>query len=120
MERIAQYWLEAVFGLMLAALSAGYRSLAAKFRQARAAEAAAIAKQKEENAAVKGGMCALLRDRIIQAYNYYVHDKGCCPIYARDSTQAMYEAYHALGGNGMVDDLMEDLLALPTEAKGDE
>lgn len=117
MEWIAEYWLEALFGLVLAGLSAGYKNLAAKFRKAREAEAAAIAKQQEESAAVKGGMRAILRDRIIQAYNHYVHEKGSCPIFARDSTQAMYEAYHALGGNGMVDDLMEDLLDLPTEKR---
>lgn len=64
--------------------------------------------------ALKSGVRALLRDRIIQSYNYWM-DKKYCPIYARDSICDMFEQYTALKGNHGVSDLMKKLLELPTE-----
>lgn len=68
-----------------------------------------------QNRAVKAGMRALLRDRIIQSYNYRV-DQGFCPIYALTSILDMYEQYKALKGNHGVAELVEKLKELPTSA----
>lgn len=68
--------------------------------------------KKRENDALKAGVQALLRDRIIQSYNHYT-EKGWMPIYARDSLDACYNSYEALGENGVIDDLMEQLRELP-------
>lgn len=65
--------------------------------------------KKKENDALKAGVQALLRDRIIQAYNHYVQDKGWIPIYAKESIDACYKSYEALGDNGMIDNLMEQI-----------
>lgn len=64
--------------------------------------------------ALFNGVRALLRDRIIQAYNYYL-SKGCCPIYALENVERMYQAYHTLHGNGTVTKLVERLKQLPTD-----
>ena len=48
-------------------------------------------------------MRSMLKDRLIQAYNYR-HDKGYFPIYARETFDEMYDAYHKLGGNGTITD----------------
>jgi len=69
--------------------------------------------KKKENNALKAGLQALLRDRIIQAYNHYVQDKGWIPIYAKASMDACYKSYEALGDNGVIDSLMEQLNDLP-------
>ncbi|WP_443684916.1 hypothetical protein [Phascolarctobacterium succinatutens] len=69
--------------------------------------------KKKENDALKAGLQALLRDRIIQAYNHYVQDKGWIPIYAKESIDACYRSYEALGDNGVIDSLMEQLNELP-------
>lgn len=69
--------------------------------------------KKKENDALKAGLQALLRDRIIQAYNHYVQDKGWIPIYAKESIDACYKSYEALGDNGVIDSLMEQLSELP-------
>ena len=107
-QRAARYWIEAVFGAVLAVLSWGYKRLD---------------KRVKRQDAVGLGVQALLRDRIIQAYNHYL-DKGFCPIYGRENVEAMYSQYHALGGNGTITELMDDLRALPTrpekEAKKNE
>ena len=65
--------------------------------------------KKKENDALKAGLQALLRDRIIQAYNHYVQDKGWIPIYAKESIDACYKSYEALGDNGVIDNLMEQI-----------
>ena len=73
-------------------------------------------KNSDENRAFRGGMVALLRDRIIQAYNYYM-DKGYFPIYARENVTGMHEQYKKLGGNGVITGLITDLMKLPTDKK---
>lgn len=69
--------------------------------------------KKRENDALRAGVQALLRDRIIQAYNHYVCEKGWVPIYAKESIDACYKSYEALGENGVIDSLMEQLNELP-------
>lgn len=79
--------------------------------------------KKKENDALKAGLQALLRDRIIQAYNHYVQDKGWIPIYAKESIDACYRSYEALGDNGVIDNLMEQINELqnyPPKNRGDE
>ena len=68
--------------------------------------------KKRENDALKEGVQALLRDRIIQAYNHY-SDKGWIPIYAMESIEACYKSYEELGENGVIDNLMSQLRELP-------
>lgn len=79
--------------------------------------------KKRENDALKAGLQALLRDRIIQAYNHYVQDKGWIPIYAKESIDACYRSYEALGDNGVIDNLMQQLNELqnyPPKNRGEE
>lgn len=68
--------------------------------------------------ALFGGVRALLRDRIIQAYNHYT-GKGCCPIYAMENIERMYKAYHKLRGNGTVTGLVEEIKSLPRVCEED-
>lgn len=69
--------------------------------------------RKKRRAALNKGVQALLRDRIIQSYNHYVKEKKWIPIYAKESLVASYESYEALGANGVIDDLMAEIKALP-------
>ena len=79
--------------------------------------------KKKENNALKAGLQALLRDRIIQAYNHYVQDKGWIPIYAKESIDACYKSYEALGDNGVIDNLMQQINEFqnyPPKNRGEE
>lgn len=69
--------------------------------------------KKKENNALKAGLQALLRDRIIQAYNHYCDDKKWIPIYALESINACFRSYEALGENGVINGLVEQLNDLP-------
>ena len=103
---ILKYWLQVLFGAITTGLVAGYRKLYKKNKELC-----------DKNKAMEYGMRALLRDRIIQSYNHYHEEKGYCPIYVKDAIDDMYNQYHALGGNGTITKLHEELMALPTEPK---
>lgn len=68
-----------------------------------------------EAKATKLGIQALLRDRLYWTYNHY-NSKGYAPIYARENFTNMYNQYHSLGANGVMDDIKEKFESLPTEA----
>ena len=104
MEFVAKEWLKILFGVIVAILTGLYRKLEKQIKL-----------DQEKRKAADDGVQALLRDRIVQAYNHYALEKKYCPIYAKDNINALYEAYHRLGGNGVVTGLKEKLDALPTE-----
>lgn len=62
--------------------------------------------------AVKRGVQALLRDRLIQGYKFYAA-KGWADVDDRSNLENVYVQYHALGANGVMDDLREKFLHLP-------
>lgn len=67
---------------------------------------------KVRHKAVENGVQSLLRAEIIRQNEKWV-ERGYCPVYAKDAVRREYEAYHALGGNGVITDLYNDILALP-------
>ena len=93
-----QYWAVWAFGLLTGALAALWRY--------------ALAQRKRQKA-LEEGVRALLRDRIIQACDYYTQKKNIS-VHGRENIQSMYAAYHALGGNGAVTALVKDINELPT------
>lgn len=62
---------------------------------------------------VRYGVQALLRAQMISDYNKY-QDLGYAPIYARENFENCWKQYHALGANGVMDDLYAKFLKLPT------
>ena len=119
MDWVAKWWLEALFGVVLAALGAAYRFLTKRVKEDREQHKQHAMEQEQLIQELRDGNQALLRDRLIQQYNYYGHQKGKCPIYARENIASMHKAYSALGGNGMINDLVEDIWDLPTETKNE-
>lgn len=74
-----------------------------------------IKQNRKDMEAVKLGLQALLRSQMISDYNKY-SEKGFAPVYARDNFENCWKQYHSLGANGVMDDLHEKFLDLPTEA----
>lgn len=66
----------------------------------------------EDQKAMRLAMMALLRDRFYQGYKYYMR-QGFYPISDREVMQDIYRQYHALGGNGVIAHLKEELDDLP-------
>lgn len=57
--------------------------------------------QKKDRDANSKGTMLLLRVQLIEYHDRYM-TKGDIPSYAYENFMEMYDAYHALGGNGMI------------------
>jgi hypothetical protein len=68
---------------------------------------------------VKLGVQALLRAQMIHDYNKW-SERGYAPIYARENFQNCWNQYHALGANGVMDDIHNKFLMLPIEPRKKE
>lgn len=64
------------------------------------------------NKAQNIGLQAVLKDLLKIRYLEWIH-KGYAPMDARDDLERMYQAYHNLGANGVMDALRKQFLALP-------
>lgn len=100
---IVKYWIEWIFGLLIAALGVLWKHLSNK-----------VKREQAKNEAVEKGVQALLRAQMVTDYNHY-SEKGFAPIYARENFENCYNQYKNLGGNGVMHDLREKFFALPTD-----
>ena len=75
--------------------------------------------EKKKQEAVMKGVQAMLRDRLLQGYRHY-ESKGYADYDDRSNMENMYNAYHNLGKNGIMDDMHEKFLTLPQHDKGGE
>lgn len=64
--------------------------------------------------AIEHGIQATLRDRLQYLYKSYDR-RHYAEIDEKEDWEFMYQQYHALGKNGVMDDTRQKLLALPTE-----
>ena len=101
---VLKYWVEFLFGLIVAGLGILYRKLSKR-----------VSDNQSRDKAMEDGIRELLKDRIIQAHDYYVNEKRSCSAFRKASIDSMYEAYHTLGGNGTVTRLCQEIDSLPTE-----
>lgn len=64
--------------------------------------------QKKSRDANSRGTMLLLRVQLIEYHDKYMK-RGSIPSYAYENFIEMYDAYHALGGNGMVTHMKEEI-----------
>lgn len=74
--------------------------------------------KKERNANARGTML-LLRVKLIEYHDTYMK-RGSIPTYAYQNFDEMYDAYRALGGNGMVTKMYEEIHELHFKRKDEE
>lgn len=63
--------------------------------------------------AVCYGVQALLRDRLYEQYDKYHEQKGYAPVWVKNNFENMYQKYHALGENGVMDQHYTEFMKLP-------
>lgn len=73
--------------------------------------------QKSDRRANTTGLMLLLRVQLIEYHEKYMK-AGEIPSYAYENFCEMYEAYHELGGNGMVTKMYDEIKCLPIKTKG--
>jgi hypothetical protein len=64
--------------------------------------------------AIKEGSLEASRYLIMEV-NDECMKKGYCPLYAFNKVEKLYKGYKTLGGNGTIDQAMEDLKSLPRQ-----
>lgn len=74
--------------------------------------------QKRDRDANSKGTMLLLRVQLIEYHSKYTQ-LGNIPSYAYQNFCEMYEAYHELGGNGMVTKMMHEIEELHLKQKGE-
>lgn len=105
LQYISEHWLEWLFAIITAAAAFGYKNVLKKLQE-----------EKTRNEAIAEGVQSLLRESIVSSYNKY-KDRGCCPIYAKETMKTVYKAYHRLGGNDVATQLYDKLLAMPEDSE---
>lgn len=66
----------------------------------------------KQNKAIKLGLQAVLRDRLLQAYRFY-KEQGYADYDEKQCILNLYTQYEALGKNGVMTDLHNKFMALP-------
>ena len=67
-----------------------------------------------QNKAIMLGVQAFLRDRLLQGYKHYIA-KVWADYDDRENMENIYTQYHALGANGIMDDMRNQFRNLPTQ-----
>ena len=101
LDWIIKYWVQWLFGLICAALLAGYLRLAKRGNA-----------QEEERKAFKAGLLASLHDRLYAECSRCLA-QGSNDTDAMRNLEYLYRSYHALGGNGTGTELYNRAKALP-------
>ena len=73
--------------------------------------------QIKANKAIRLAVQAMLRDRLLQGYKHYL-EKGWADLDDRSNMENVWRQYHALGGNGDMNDLRRTFRHLPVSEGG--
>ena len=73
--------------------------------------------QMNQNRAIKLAVKAMLQDRLLQGYKHYL-EKGRADLDDRKNLENVWIQYHALGGNGDMNDLRYTFRHLPMTPGG--
>lgn len=104
---VVKYWLEFLFGMIVAALSASYASLVRKFKA-----------EKAKNQAIENGLRGILRIQILDTYDRCVADGRTISVSRKDAIVSIYQSYIALGdgsGDDTIKALYEELIHMRIE-----
>lgn len=106
-EWIQKYWIEELFALVVACMSAGYARLAKKLKT-----------ERRKNQAIENGMNGLLRIQIIDTYERCKAHGNVISISRKDAIVDVYRSYVALcNSQEAVDDtvkqLYEEIIHMP-------
>ena len=100
-EWITKYWVEWVFGLLIAALTWIVKRISSRLK-----------KFQQENEALRNGIKSLLKVNIEKECERCIRD-GWCGSVKRGTITDMFTSYTALGGNDGTKSMVEQTLGLP-------
>ena len=101
LEFIMKYWLECLFGLIVTGLTAGVTRINKKLKE-----------EKVRNQAIENGVRDILRMQILDTYER-CKVAGTITVSRKDAIDSAYNSYHALGGNGTITQVHNELMGMP-------
>ena len=102
-EFIAKYWLETIFGLIITVLGKVVLSYRNKYNNLKCSFSA-----------MECVMLELSKSKMLDIY-YEYRDEKSIPLHRLESFDGLYEAYKALGGNGIMKEKHKEVLSWQIE-----
>lgn len=100
-EWLVKYWLEVLFGLVTAGVGIALRRISK-----------ALQKEKVRNQAIEDGVRDILRMQILDTYEKCTMT-GKISVSRKDAIDSAYRSYHALGGNGTITQVHNEIMEMP-------
>lgn len=100
-EWLIKYWLEVLFGLVTAGIGIALRRISKKLNQ-----------EKKRNQAIEDGVRDILRMQILDTYEKCTQ-AGKISVSRKDAIDSAYRSYHALGGNGTITQVHNEIMEMP-------
>lgn len=105
---IIKYWMEVLFGLICAIFSFLFK----KIIKIQEEEKKKREEQEKKSKAIENGVQALLRNELIKNFREY-KIKGEATLLDKENMEHMFTEYFNLGGNGMMEEIHDEFLAIP-------
>lgn len=99
-EWLVKYWLEVLFGLVTAGIGIALRRISKALR-----------KEKKRNQAIEDGVRDILRMQILDTYEKCML-AGKISVSRKDAIDSAYRSYHALGGNGTITQVHNEIMEM--------
>ena len=100
-EWVAKYWLEVLFGLVVTGIGIVQRRLSKRMKE-----------ERKRNEAIENGVRDMLRLTILDNYER-CKSAGIISVARKDAVDSAYQSYHALGGNGTITRVHEEIMEMP-------
>ena len=100
-EWLVKYWLEVLFGLVTTGVGIALRRISK-----------ALQKEKLRNQAIEDGVRDILRMQILDTYERCTQ-AGKISVSRKDAIDSAYKSYHALGGNGTITQVHNEIMEMP-------
>lgn len=96
-----KYWLEVLFGLVTTGVGIVLHRISKKLES-----------EKKRNQAIEDGVRDVLRLQILDNYEK-CKQAGKISVSRKDAIDSAYKSYHALGGNGTITRVHEEIMEMP-------
>lgn len=100
LEWILKYWIEEVFGLIVIGFGIVLKNISKQMKS-----------EKVRNQAIENGVRDMLRLTILDNYER-CKQEGKISVARKDAIDSAYNSYHALGGNGTITRVHEEIMEM--------
>jgi len=107
-------FLNFLFGLLGTVAGSLIGVICTRLRLRRENKATSAKELSERLSLIERGQTLLMRSDLIRLHDIFTK-RGYCPVSIKLSVREEYDGYHALGGNGVVTHMMDEITSLPDD-----